>query len=194
MSKKKTIRIKNMCCGRCIIVVTDVLKGLGLQLESVKLGEATFHEVPIIGYKDRSAFIDKALKEKGFELIVDEQEVLMETIKITVIENINNLHRDHRESDLIKLLEKNTHKTYRQLNTIFVQHKKMTIDKYIILQRIEKVKSLIDEGILNFSEIADAMGYKAPQHLSGQFKRVTGITMNGYKTSKNKNRKHIDEI
>lgn len=191
---RKILKIKNMCCDRCIMTVTDVLKGLGLFVESVKLGEAIYSELITIG-GDYDNLVKKELKEKGFEILVDKNERVVEQIKIVIIELINELQlRENRNFNLRNFLEEKLKTNYRTLKTIFVAYKKTSIEKYFILQRIEKVKELIEEDECNFTEIADMMGYKATQHLSGQFKRITGLTMIQYKNSNKKYRKFIDEI
>lgn len=195
MKKKTTIKIKNMCCDRCIMVVTDVLKEIGLQVESVKLGEAIYTEPPVIEYENCNSFVEKALKEKGFEIIVNKEEHLVEQVKVTIMELVHDLSKlENKDIGLVKYLQKKINYNYRELRTMFSKYKKITIEKYFILQKIEKIKELIDEGNLNFTEIADCMGYKATQHLAGQFKQVTGLTMSQYKNTKEKGRKFIDEI
>ena len=195
MENKTTIKIKNMCCDRCIMSVTDVLNGLGLQVESVKLGEATYAKSPDIVNENYNVLIEKRLKEKGFELIINEEEYLVEQVKVAVIELVTDLPRmENKDFSVVKYLQKKINHNYRELRRIFSKHKKITIEKYFILQKLEKVKELIDENKLNFTEIADYMGYKATQHLAGQFKRITGLTMNQYKNAKEKNRKNIDQI
>jgi len=195
METKTTIKIKNMCCNRCIMVVTDVFKGLGLQLESVKLGEAIYIETPIIGYKNYDDFVAKELKNKGFEIIVNREDSILEQVKIAIMELVNNLpHMGDKEISIVTYLQKKINHNYRELRSIFLKRKKITIERYFILQKIEKVKELIEENKFNFTEIADCMGYKATQHLAGQFKRITGLTMNQYKISNKKERKFIDEI
>ena len=187
--KKKTIRIKHMCCNRCIETVTREFTTLGLSVESVKLGEATYGEFP----KIKPYIVEGVLKAHGFEIITDNEEQLVELIKTTIMESIH--HSDVlQELSYSKYLEKKIGKPYRHLSHIFSSHKKITIEKYIILQKIERVKELIQYGELNFSEIAYQLGYKNLQHLSTRFKAMTGISMTSYKQRRNKKRQFIDEI
>lgn len=195
METKTTIKIKNMCCDRCIMSVTDVLNGLGLQVESIKLGEAIYTKPPVAGDKNYNSLIEKGLKEKGFELIIDQEEYLVEQVKVTIMELVNELPKlENEDISIVKYLEEKINHNYRELRITFSKHRKTTIEKYFILQKIEKVKELIEEGALNFTEIAGRMGYKATQHLASQFKRITGLTMNQYKISNKKERKSIDKI
>ena len=178
-----------MCCNRCIETVTRELTTLGLRVESVKLGEATYTE----SKKVKPDLIDDTLKAHGFEIITDSQEQLVESIKTTIMESIH--HSDTlQKSNYSEYLSEKIGKPYRFLSQVFSSHKKMTIEKYIILQKIERAKELIEYRELTFSEIAYQLGYKNLQHLSTRFKAITGISMTSYKERKNKNRNFIDEI
>ena len=180
-----------MCCQRCIEAVEHELVSLGLKVKNVSLGKAVFAESPDVA----SSAIEKSLKKRGFELIISEEEQLVEVIKIAVITLIHNPDKGDKGQNmhLSSFIEEQTSKPYRQLNKLFSKHAGLTIEKYAILQRIEKVKELIQENKYNFSEIADLIGYKTQQHLSGQFKRITGMSMQTFK-SKGGKRKHIDVI
>ena len=187
--KKTTIRIKYMCCNRCIETVTRELSALGLRVESVKLGEATYAESPQI----KPDIVESVLEGHGFEIITDSEEQLVELIKTTIMESIH--HSDVlQELSYSKYLEEKIGKPYRYLSQVFSSHKKTTIEKYIILQKIERAKELIEYGELNFSEISYQLGYKNIQHLSTRFKAITGVSMTSYKQRRNKKRKFIDEI
>ncbi|MBC7383246.1 MAG: helix-turn-helix transcriptional regulator [Bacteroidia bacterium] len=187
--QNKTIQIKNMCCRRCILMVTDILEKRSLHVQSVRLGKAVF--TGNIDYK----LLDNDLKLIGFERIIDPEIILTETIRNTLFEFINNIE-EHTEnnSNLIKLVEHKTKITFRQANLVFIKHRNTTIEKYFILLKIEKVKALIEEGQLNFNEIAEKLEYKAYQHLAAQFKKNTSKTMSSFKKSNHKNRKPFDEI
>jgi AraC family transcriptional regulator len=180
-----------MCCQRCIDAVWQVLTTIGLEVNSVQLGEATF-----ANSKVPEQLIISALKDRGFEIIIYEEERIVESIKIAVIEIIHHSSNDNRNNkDNIPIyLEKKILNPYRFLNKIFLKHTNLTIQRYTTLQRIEKVKALIEEHNCNFSEIADLTGYKTAQHLSGQFKKIVGVSMLEYKAKNIKQRKSIDEI
>ncbi len=197
MEKKTTIKIKNMCCDRCIMAVTDVLKRLGLQVESVKLGEAIYAKPPVIANENYNVLIEKRLKEKGFELIIDHEEKIVESIKIAIIELIHYVEGNGEKQSKLshsKYIAQRLGKPYRYLSALFSKYKAMTIEKYIILQRIEKAKELIEYGDLSFSEISFKLGYKSPQHLSRQFKEIVGISMRNYKNKQDNKRNTIDKI
>lgn len=189
--KKETIYIKNMCCQRCIEAVQQELSSLGLKVETVKLGEAIFNELVSVSIDT----ISDSLKKRGFELIVSEGNRIVEAVKIAIIELI---HQTKNNIDfkiqLSEYLEEKIKKPYRYIHKLFLEHSQLTIEKYAILQRIEKVKELIEEGRFSFSEIAHITGYKTQQHLSAQFKKNIGMNMIDYKNSKTKNRKGIDQV
>jgi AraC-like DNA-binding protein len=79
--------------------------------------------------------------------------------------------------------------SYQHLSTVFSHHEGITLEKYIILQRIEKVKELIQLEELTLSEIAYMMGYSSVQYLSTQFKNITGYSVTEYKALPEKERK-----
>ena len=92
------------------------------------------------------------------------------------------------------LLEGKTRTPYRTLLKIFRKHKRITIEKYFILQKMEKIKELIEQSNFNFSEMASTLGYKSLQHLSGQFRQEIGMTMLKYKKLNMKKRVNIDKL
>lgn len=187
----QTLHIKYMCCQRCIEAVEATLTSLGLNIKSVQLGMAVFYNPN----KVLDEHVKLALSKKGFEIIVSEEDRLTEEIKIAVIEVVHHSkNTDYNNKTLPAFLEKRTFKPFRLLNKVFLERTNMTIQKYAILQRIEKVKSLIEEDKANFSEIAYAAGYKTPQHLSAQFKKVVGVSMLEYKMKNMQQRVPIDKI
>jgi AraC family transcriptional regulator len=188
--KKSAIYIKNMLCRSCVKIVADDLKALGLQVIEVKLGKATYIDEPTI----TTDSIKKVLKKNGFEIILKKDEQIVELIKITVLDIINNHPEILYDEKAYRYLAKVIDKPYPSLSKLFSRHKKMTIEKYFILQKIEKAKELIEYEELTFSEIAYRLGYKSVQHLSSQFKEVVGISKTEYQKRKMNERKSIDEV
>jgi AraC family transcriptional regulator len=187
----QTIHIRHMCCQRCIDVVESELTSIGLKVMSVTLGEATFVNANDVS----SVIITGILEKRGFEMMFSEEERLVEAIKTTVIDLIHRSQSGrNKKIHIPTFIEKKMPKSFRQLNSIFLKHTHCTIEKYLILQRIEKVKELIEEGNNNFTEIADLIGYKTLPHLSGQFKKVVGISMLEYKMKNARQRIPIDKI
>lgn len=189
--EQATIHIKNMVCNRCIKVVKEELENLGYQVNAIILGEAT------IQTKDKINFdlINKVLTENGFELIDSRHARIIERIKITVIESIRNMAEGKlKDISFTDLLQENLNLSYQYLSTLFSLSEGITIEKYIILQKIEKVKELIVYDELSFSEIAYRLGYSSVQHLSNQFKKITGLTPSHFKKIKNFKRNPLDKI
>jgi AraC family transcriptional regulator len=189
--KKQTVYIKNMCCQRCIDAINSDFSLLGLQVENVELGKAVFTNPSNID----TNVIGETLQKRGFELILSKENRIVEEVKIALIELIRKsaIDPDHK-IHLAEYLEEKVKKPYRHIHKLFLQSTHLTIEAYLILQRIEKVKELIEQEEHNFSEIADTTGYKTLQHLSGQFRKITGMSMMEYKNSKIPKRVPIDKI
>jgi AraC-like DNA-binding protein len=190
--KTTHLAVKNMVCDRCIGVLTRELQKEGFSVIKTKLGEVEI--ATHIGQEDLEK-IKKILKINGFELVEDRKQKVVEQIKTLVIEII---HRNLEATPLLMnysdYLSKKLGFDYSYLSMLFSSHEGITIEKYIILQKIERVKELLSYGELTLSEIAYQMNYSSVQHLSNQFKKVTGISPSAYKQQKNKVRKGLDEV
>jgi AraC-like DNA-binding protein len=184
--------IKNMVCPRCIKVVREELEKLGITVLSVILGEVETAEprnkLPL-------QKISEVLEENGFELIEDSKSKIIENIKNEIISAI----QQYKEVDLERvnfpeLLSKNSGKDYHYLSSLFSKIEGITIEHYVILQKIEKAKELLKYGELTLSEIAYSLGYSSVQHLSRQFKKATGMTASQFKSNQSNLRKGLDSI
>jgi AraC family transcriptional regulator len=188
----KTLYIKNMVCPRCIKVVKDELNKLGLHVIGVELGEAT---VKSNNYPINIIEIKKILENNGFELLDDKQGKLVEKIKTLIIDRIQNSKPgDLEKFNFSKYLSDNLNVTYQYLSHLFSSLEDSTIEKYIIHQKIEKVKELLVYNELTLSEISYNLGYSSVQHLSNQFKQVTGFTPSYYKNLRDKKRTPLDKV
>lgn len=180
--------IKNMVCDRCVMTVKNILASLGYANAEVAMGNAevdadlTAAELDTIGRK---------LADVGFELLKNPEDVLVERIKNAVIALVR--RDDAAQENLSSLLTAAIGVEYRQMSAVFSAHEHRTIEKYYIVQKVERVKELIDYGELTVSEIAYATGYSSVAHLSRQFKQVTGMTPTQYKAS-NQGRTSIDKV
>jgi AraC family transcriptional regulator len=189
--KSVTLHIRNMCCQRCVEAVTEELTSLGLDIDSVSLGEATFK----FSAKVAGTEIERRLNKRGFILAKSEDEIIVERVKTILLDLIHHLPEDRKKNfNLPAFLEANTNTSYRALLKIFRKQKNITIEKYFILLKIEKAKELIEQSNLSFSEIASMLGYKSQQHLSGQFKEVMGKTMLNYRKSNSRGRIPMDRL
>jgi AraC-like DNA-binding protein len=166
-----------MVCGRCKAIVESDMDTLGIKFMQVDLGEITIT-------KKLSALQHKKLytilKQSGFELISDKKNDLIEKLKKTIVdlENCSDEELHVNYTDFISL---NVKDNYISLNKLFSEIEGITIEKYIIRQKIEKVKELLDRNDLNISEIAVKMHYSSVTQLSSQFKSMTGLTPSHFK-------------
>jgi YesN/AraC family two-component response regulator len=161
-----------MVCGRCTAIVESELHTLGIKFSEVELGEVTIPEKLTASQHKR---LYSLLKQSGFELISDQKNELIEKLKRTIaeLENLSDEDLKMNYSDFISL---NVKDNFISLNKLFSEIEGITIEKYIVQQKIEHIKKLLDQGILNISEIAVKMHYSSVAHLSGQFKSMTGLT------------------
>jgi len=182
--------IKNMVCPRCIKVVREELEKLGLHLISVELGEVELSENPS---SDIISKIREVLIENGFELIEDKSAKLIEDIKKEIINTIQ-IDEQKPNTNLSSFLEKTLNKDYSYLSSLFSSKENITIEHYYILQKIEKAKELLKYDELTLSEIAYKLGYNSVNHLSSQFKKITGMTATEFKKNTTITRKPIDSV
>ncbi len=179
-----------MVCGRCLKVVGDILDQQGFGVISLELGKAyveSEHEI------DREA-IASALEKEGFELIDDDQSKLINLIKTMVIKHVHHESSEIEQMNISAFLEKDLGKSYSYLSSLFSKVEGRTIEKFVILQRIERVKELLVYGEKTISEIAWELGYSSSQYLSNQFKSETGLTPSEFRKMMDKPRKAIDKL
>lgn len=176
----KTLRIKNMVCPRCIMVIEKTMEDLGFELNDVDLGLIEFH-TPIT-LDDRTK-IEEAILPLGFEILEDKKSMLIERIKNTIIELVNKDVNDLTIT-LSEYLSSKLQTEYNGLSQLFSSQESQTIEQFYILQKIEKVKELLVYDELNLSEIAYKMNYSSVAHLSTQFKKVTGLSPSHFKDVK----------
>lgn len=188
-----TLYIKNMVCNRCKMAVHQELERLGIHPEKVSLGEVTLMEDNLS--TDILKQFDTALLSLGFERIGDRKARLIEGIKNKVIQMIHYPNGVERKFNWSTVLLDEMHYEYNYLSTLFSAVEGITLEQYIIRQKIEKAKELLFYDELNLSEIANKLGYSSVAHLSGQFKKVTGFTPSQLKKSREiDQRKSLDNI
>lgn len=190
MSHRKTYFLKNMVCSCCLKLLKERLEKKNIQIQEIKLGELT----AILKYDRQEEIIETVVEDLGFDIIKQRDEILVEEIKKAVIElihQLNNVDSIIRKSDY--LVEK-LGMSYQHLSKTFSSHEPVTLERYIILQKTEKIKELIDSNEYTLSEISYLMDYSSIQHLSSQFKQITGLTPSEYKRSDRSMRKPIDDL
>lgn len=185
------LHIKTMVCNRCIKSVQETIENLGFTIKSIALGEVILNEEP--GDHD-TARISKALEENGFELINDHKSWIINRIKTLIIDYIHHDREKPEHVNFSDFLSSELHHDYSYLSHLFSTIEGRTIEKYLILQRIEKVKELLVYDELSLSEISYKLGYSSVAHLSKQFKSVTGLTPSHYKKVREEKRKPLDQV
>ena len=169
--------IKNMVCNRRILVVQQELDKLQINSRNVTLGEVeTTTELP----KEKVEQLSQNLSALGFELLDNSKQQLIEKIKNIILKQVHHTQEENNHN-YSEILSKALHKDYSYLSSLFSEVEGLTIEKYLINQKIEKVKEFIIYDQLSLSEIAYKLGYSSVAHLSNQFKKVTGLTPSHFK-------------
>lgn len=176
------------------MVVRDELLKLGLQPLDVQMGVIKLQEEQL--GEDQLLELNQRLNGLGFELLDNSRTRLIEQIKNLIIEKIYRSDDLEDKVNWSKLISDHIFHEYNYLSTLFSSVEGITIEQYIIRQKIERVKELLFYDELNLGEIADKLGYSSIAHLSAQFKKITGQTPSEFKKTRptDKKRKSIDNI
>ncbi|MGL4994392.1 MAG: helix-turn-helix domain-containing protein [Bacteroidales bacterium] len=185
-----TIYIKNMVCDRCTLVVRDIFEQLNIAINNIRLGEIDILE-PLAS--DQLDALRYSLEEVGFEIIDDRCSKLIEQIKSSIRELVHRNDCDLKVNISDYVANSLKHE-YNSLSSLFSQVEGVTIERYYIAQRVERVKELLIYDDLSLSEIAYKLNYSSTAHLSNQFKKFTGLTPTFYKQLADKRRQPIDKI
>jgi AraC-like DNA-binding protein len=172
------------------MVVKEVLKELGIHFVFVDLGEIDIMEdlTP-----QQAILLKKALLDSGLELMDDKKAVLIEKIKKVIIDMV------HNSDELIKInfsdyISEKLHLDYTYISNVFSEVQGITIQQFIIIHKIERIKELILYNEMNLTEISYKLNYSSVSHLSSQFKKITGLTPSHFKQLKDKKRIAIEDI
>lgn len=179
-----------MVSNTCKMVLKNELQKLGLHFIVTNLGEVEIMEDISSAQREQ---LKSGLLNFGLELMEDRRAVLIERIRNVIFEMV------YYTSEVLKTnfstyLSKKLNYDYTYLATLFSEIQGTTIEQFIILQKTERVKELIIYGELTITEIAYIMNYSSLQHLSNQFKKVTGFSPSHFKQLKEKRRNPIEEI
>lgn len=186
----ETIYIKNMVCDRCTLVVKAIFAQLAIEIAQITLGEVT----PVLPLTTaQQADLKRSLEAVGFEVIDNRRSKLIEQVKHTIRELV------HRSEGALKVnlsdyIAQQVNHEYSSLSALFSEVEGVTIEKYYIAQKIERVKELLMYDDLSLSEIAHQLNYSSTAHLSNQFKKVTGLTPTFYKQLSDNRRKPLDKV
>ncbi len=179
-----------MVCNRCLLVVRQQLQTLNFSVKDIGLGWVEIEPEPDA---EQLLAIDSAFKIVGFELIDDYKTQLIEQTKNIIIETVQYSDLTELNLNFSTLLSEKLKKPYSYLSNLFSEQEENTIEHYVIQQKVEKIKELIEYGELNLNEIAFKMGYSSSAHLSAQFKKITGFSPSKFRSVK-VGRKALDEI
>ncbi len=184
------VYIKNMVCNRCITAVRQLMDELKIPYSNIQLGEVTLKK----DLTEKEEHILKSrLADLGFELLDDSKKRIIDKIKTAIIEQVH-YGKGEERFNFSEQLSSKLHKDYSYLSNLFSGTEGITIEKYMINQKIEKVKELIVYDEFNISEIAENLGYSSPAHLSAQFKKVTGLTPSQFKKMPGNKRRSLDQV
>jgi len=172
------------------MLVKAELEKIGLHCIVVNLGKVEILENITTDQREQ---LEIALQKSGLELMDDKKAMLMEKIKNVIIEMVH--YADELpESNFSDYLTEKLNYNYSYIAHLFSETQGMTIEHFIILHKIEKVKELIIYDELSLTEIAYKLHYNSMSHLSYQFKKVTGLTPSFFKSLKNKRRGKLDNV
>lgn len=182
--------IKHMVSLRCKMMVEEEFQKLGIHPLSVNLGMVELVEALT---SQQKIILAANLKKSGLELMSNQKSILIEQIKSSVIELV------HYSDELPKMnssefISKKLGYVYAYLANLFSEVQGMTIQQFIILNKIERVKELLSYGELNLTEISYKLHYSSVAHLSGQFKKITGLTPSLYIKQKNKGKQTLESL
>lgn len=181
-----------MVCDRCIMVISQRLEALSIPFEKVELGKITFLAALTAEQHTR---LKQELSLLGFELLEDKKASLIAQIKACIVRYVHGNDDTVRNKKLSAILAETLHTDYNYLSSLFSSVEGITVEKYVILQRIERAKELLAYNELSLSEISDQLSYSSVQHLSLQFKKITGLTPSQYKqAAKEIGRQPLDQI
>lgn len=183
--------IKNMVCSRCKTVVRQELEALGHQVLTIELGEVVL-ETPATDMQ--LDLISERLQTHDFELLSDKKQQLIERVKTAIVELVHLQNDGLRRMKHSDYITEKVSRDYRYLSTLFPEVEGITIEQYLINQKLERVKELLVYDELTLSQIADLLNYSSVAHLSAQFKSITGMTPSQFRKIRDKKRKPLDEV
>jgi AraC-like DNA-binding protein len=175
---------------RCKMMVADELKMLGLQYITIDLGMVETIELLTLLQRDQ---LKENLLRSGLELLDDKKSILIEKIKNVITEMIHYADQLPQINFSDYISEKLDY-DYTYLANVFSEVNGITIQQFIIIHKIEKVKELLLYDELNLTEIAYKLQYSSVAHLSNQFKKITGLTPSFYKQLKSKRKDNLENM
>jgi len=182
--------IKHMVCPRCITSIGNILDLLGIEYGDIILGKAVLSHQPD---KTQLTDIEKALNKQGFEILRTSEQQLVNAVKSHLIKQLNSPDFEVRQNlsvELATLLVMD----YSAISRTFANTEGVTIERYAMTLKIEKVKELLSYGEQTISEISFQLNYSSAAHLSGQFRKMTGMSPTQFRKLHNKSRLFISDL
>ena len=178
-----------MVCDRCLWVVRRELEGLGYTVAQVDLGRAIITQPPV-----DLALIGPVLQQHGFALLTDKTTRVVNQVKTLIIDLIHGGRVAELRTTLSDYLSENVGMDYAHLSHLFSTTENLTIEKFWIMQRVERAKELLSYDEISISDIARQLGYSSVAYLTNQFKQITGLTPAAYRSRNTNDRNSIDWI
>jgi len=191
--EEKTFHLKNMYTQSCVALLRHNIEQLSfIQNAEVKLG---FVKLSVINWDmDNLKSVEQLFEKSGFTVLMNQDQKTTESIKLAAIELIflaNNVNSLVRNSDYIS---DKLQMPYEKLSRVFSKVTGITLEKYLILLKVEKTKELLLNDEFSLSEISYMLGYSSVQYLSNQFKKVTGFTVSEFKHGEKTERIPLEEL
>ena len=181
-----------MVCDRCVLVIKNIMQELQYPPVSVIMGEVDLAG-HVLNEKDISK-IRQAIEPLGFELVSNRKQALIEQIKTSLIQLLHG-RQDLENIKLSDYIATEIKQDYQSLSQLFSSVEGITIEKYFIRLKVERIKELLVYDELNLTEISWRLAYSSLAHLSSQFKKITGMTPTAFKKlNDNKQRRSLDKI
>jgi len=180
-----------MVCDRCIKVVEEVLQKLGHDIKSIELGK-----VELVGpHQINKDELERCLTKEGFELLDDDNSRVVNNIKSIIINQVHYSEDSNPpQENLSQILEQEIGRDYSYISGLFSTIEGRTIEKFIIQQKVEKVKELLKYGEMTINEIAFELNYSSPQYLSNQFKQITTMRPSQFRNMLESDRRQLDMV
>ena len=179
-----------MVCPRCITAVQQAVEEVGLSIVDIQLGKVNIKEN---ASPEQKQLLKEQLAKKGFQLLDDKHSQLINAIKSIIIQEVHH-KKVLSPVNFSTLLSEQLHSDYFYLSRLFSSVEGQTIERYILTQKIEKVKELLTYDEMTIAEIAYQLHYSSPAHLSTQFKKITGMSPSAFKKLQHQERRFLDEI
>jgi AraC-like DNA-binding protein len=179
-----------MVSKRCIASVKNSLQELNAPYEYVTLGEA---KILTEFSESEMRQLKESLSISGFEILNNKKSILSEKIKTVIVEMIHDKEGLPDINTSYYIAEKLNY-DYTYLSNIFSEVNETTIERFIILHKIEHVKELLQDDELSIKDISYKMNYSSIAHLSTQFKKITGMSPSAYKKLNHKVRINLEDL